>query len=410
MSGGFQTQPAFLCKFDISGVIDTNFGESNQNLNYLGFIAPDDEIYRVTNISPNIPDVTDSLIVMSYTIPFVETTCIISKVNNFTGVVNTSFGNAGKLQPGFDTNIIPYVGNGYQNDNTLFNTNSIAYTANECYLALNSFNANGLYRGIVIKFSTDGDLSTDFGEGGYAFFGAINTPYNNVQTYSVIIVNYLPSAQASIAWAFGGGANSPYQSIGIPFNLLASSGICFPAGTPINTDQGIKNIEDISTRKNTINGKKINSITRTIMKRLDYLVVLEKDCIEKNVPSQQTICSPDHKILYRNKMIEASFLIERKVRGVYAKKYDKSPLYNVLLDSHSTMIVNNMITETLHPKNPIAMLYSNIPQSVKNRAMIYNNLKENEIQLNPNLPFLLQKHVPKPPFNKRPKLEFSLKR
>jgi hypothetical protein len=256
----------------------------------------------------------------------------------------------------------------------------------------------------------DGDPSLDFGEAGYAFFGASNTSYKNVNTQSVIIVGYLPSAQASIAWAFGGGANSPLQSIGIPFNLLPSSGTCFPAGTPINTDQGIKNIEDISTRKNTINGKKINSITKTIMNRMDYLVVLEKDCIENNVPSQQTICSPDHKILYRNKMIEANLLIERKVRGVYAKKYDKSPLYNVLLDSHSTMVVNNMITETLHPKNPIAMLYSNIPQSVKKRAMIFNNLKENEKKLSPHESFLLQKHVPKPVFKARPKLEFPLKR
>jgi hypothetical protein len=256
----------------------------------------------------------------------------------------------------------------------------------------------------------DGDPSLDFGEAGYAFFGASNTSYKNVNTQSVIIVGYLPSAQASIALAFGGGANSPLQSIGIPFNLLPSSGICFPAGTPINTDQGIKNIEDISTRKNTINGKKINSITKTIMNRMDYLVVLEKDCIENNVPSQQTICSPDHKILYRNKMIEANLLIERKVRGVYAKKYDKSPLYNVLLDSHSTMVVNNMITETLHPKNPIAMLYSNIPQSVKKRAMIFNNLKENEKKLSPHESFLLQKRVPKPVFKARPKLEFPLKR
>ena len=402
-------QPPFLCKFDISGVIDTTFGGDNQNLNYLGFITPNTVAQRVTNISPNIPSDTDSLIVMKSTpSPGDPPNCVITKVDNSTGLVNTSFGtvgNPGQLEPAFSGTTIS-VGN-----DTLFNTNSIGYTANECYLALNSFStSSGLTSGLVIKFSTDGEPSTDFGEGGYAFFGATNTPYNNVLTNSVIIVNYLQSAQASIAWAFGGGANSPYQSIGIPFNLLPSSGICFPAGTPINTDQGIKNIEDISTRKNTINGKKINSITRTIMKRLDYLVVLEKDCIENNVPSQQTICSPDHKILYRNKMIEASLLIERKVRGVYAKKYDKSPLYNVLLDSHSTMIVNNMITETLHPKNPIAMLYSNIPQSVKNRAMIYNNLKENETQLNPNKSFLLQKHVPKPVFKERRKLEFSLKR
>ena len=401
----FLLKPPFLCKFDISGVIDTGFSPSNQNLNYLGYNDVVGAVaQRVTNISPNIPDVTDSLIVMKNTVAAAATNCVITKVNNSNGSVNTLFGNGGQLEPTFSGTTIS-VGN-----DALLNTNSIGYTATECYLALNSINSNSQTSGLVIKFSTDGDPSPDFGEGGYAFFGATNTPYNNVLTNSVIIVNYLQSAQASIAWAFGGGANSPLQSIGIPFNLLPSSGICFPAGTPINTDQGIKNIEDISTRKNTINGKKINSITRTIMKRLDYLVVLEKDCIEKNVPSQQTICSPDHKILYRDKMIEASLLIERKVRGVYAKKYDKSPLYNVLLDSHSTMIVNNMITETLHPKNPIAMLYSNIPQSVKNRAMIYNNLKENETQLNPNKSFLLQKHVPKPVFKERPKLEFSLKR
>ena len=403
----FITQPPFLCKFDVSGVIDTSFSPSSQNLNYLDFTdATGVETRIVTNISPNLPDVFNSLIVIKKTsISSNLESCVITSVDNSNGGVNATFGTNGELEPQFSNTTI-VVGNPDLN-----NTNGIGVFANECYLALNSKNSNsGLDSGLVIKFSMDGDPSLDFGEAGYAFFGASNTSYKNVNTQSVIIVGYLPSAQASIALAFGGGANSPLQSIGIPFNLLPSSGTCFPAGTPINTDQGIKNIEDISTRKNTINGKKINSITKTIMNRMDYLVVLEKDCIENNVPSQQTICSPDHKILYRNKMIEANLLIERKVRGVYAKKYDKSPLYNVLLDSHSTMVVNNMITETLHPKNPIAMLYSNIPQSVKKRAMIFNNLKENEKKLSPHESFLLQKHVPKPVFKARPKLEFPLKR
>ena len=405
--GTFTIQPPFLCKFDVSGVIDTSFSPSSQNLNYLDFTdVLGVETRIVTNISPNLPDVLNSLIVIKKTsISSNLESCVITSVDNSNGGVNATFGTNGELEPQFSNTTI-VVGNP-----DLKNTNGIGVFANECYLALNSKNSNsGLDSGLVIKFSMDGDPSLDFGEAGYAFFGASNTSYKNVNTQSVIIVGYLPSAQASIALAFGGGANSPLQSIGIPFNLLPSSGICFPAGTPINTDQGIKNIEDISTRKNTINGKKINSITKTIMNRMDYLVVLEKDCIENNVPSQQTICSPDHKILYRNKMIEANLLIERKVRGVYAKKYDKSPLYNVLLDSHSTMVVNNMITETLHPKNPIAMLYSNIPQSVKKRAMIFNNLKENEKKLSPHESFLLQKHVPKPVFKARPKLEFPLKR
>ena len=410
----FQHHLPFLCKFDGNGDVDTNFSTTlgtDPNLCYLGTVGSDIDKYQVTSIAPNLPDSATSIIVLKKEYP-TESGCKIQKAKNIGTALylDTTFGNSGTFSP----TISDYTILTTRQKLLLNNTGRISVFGNDCYLALTGFKNDDTQQvtpsGLVTKFTMDGDPSLDFGKGGYALFGPSNTSYDKVNTQSVILVGYLPSAQASIGWAFGGGANSPNQPIGIPFNLLPSSGICFPAGTPINTDQGIKNIEDISTRKNTINGKKINSITRTIMKRLDYLVVLEKDCIEKNVPSQQTICSPDHKILYRDKMIEASLLIERKVTGVYAKKYDKSPLYNVLLDSHSTMIVNNMITETLHPKNPIAMLYSNIPQSVKNRAMICNNLKENETQLNPNKSFLLQKHVPKPVFKERPKLEFSIKR
>jgi hypothetical protein len=408
----FEHHLPFLCKFNGDGTVDNNFS-SNQgtdpNLCYLGNVGSDNDKYQVTSIAPNLPDSDTSIIVLKKEYP-TESGCRIQKAFN-TGTsayLDTTFGNSGTFSP----TISDYTILTTRQQLLLNNTCKISVFGNDCYLALTGFKNDDTQQvtptGLVTKFTMDGDPSHDFGTGGYALFGPSNTSYDKVNTQSVVLVGYLLApAYASIGWTFGSGAKSPNQPIGIPFNLLPSSGICFPAGTPINTDQGIKNIEDISTRKNTINGKKINSITKTIMKRLDYLVVLEKDCIEKNVPSQQTICSPDHKILYRDKMIEASLLIERKVRGVYAKKYDKSPLYNVLLDSHSTMIVNNMITETLHPKNPIAMLYSNIPQSVKNRAMIYNNLKENEIQLNPNKSFLLQKHVPKPVAKERPKLEFS---
>ena len=410
--GIFDYRYPYLCKFNGNGDTVGTFA-TDSNIDSLCYLDGDNlQIFQVTSIAPNLPNSDNSIIVLNKQTS-TEGECVIARINNSGGPttwLDTTFGNAGIFSP----TISDYIILATSQKLSLNNTDRISVFGNDCYLALTGFKNDDTQQvtpsGLVTKFTMDGDPSLDFGKGGYALFGPSNTSYDKVNTQSLILVGYLSSSQASIGWAFGGGANSPNQPIGIPFNLLPSSGICFPAGTPINTDQGIKNIEDISTRKNTINGKKINSITRTIMKRLDYLVVLEKDCIEKNVPSQQTICSPDHKILYRDKMIEASLLIERKVRGVYAKKYDKSPLYNVLLDSHSTMIVNNMITETLHPKNPIAMLYSNIPQSVKNRAMICNNLKENETQLNPNKSFLLQKHVPKPVFKERPKLEFSLKR
>jgi hypothetical protein len=44
--------------------------------------------------------------------------------------------------------------------------------------------------------------------------------------------------------------------------------------------------------------------------------------------------------------------------GIYKVKYNGSPLYNILLqDKHDKMIVNNLICETLDPKNGISKMY-----------------------------------------------------
>jgi hypothetical protein len=38
-------------------------------------------------------------------------------------------------------------------------------------------------------------------------------------------------------------------------------------------------------------------------------------------------------------------------------KYKGDTLYNVLMENYETMMVNNMVVETLHPENKIALLY-----------------------------------------------------
>jgi hypothetical protein len=38
-------------------------------------------------------------------------------------------------------------------------------------------------------------------------------------------------------------------------------------------------------------------------------------------------------------------------------KYTGSVLYNVLLEEHDKMMVNNLICETLHPENGVAKVY-----------------------------------------------------
>lgn len=51
-------------------------------------------------------------------------------------------------------------------------------------------------------------------------------------------------------------------------------------------------------------------------------------------------------------MIEAQVL-----PGSIPYIYSNQPLYNILMETYSTMKVNNMIVETLHPESSVAKVY-----------------------------------------------------
>jgi hypothetical protein len=141
---------------------------------------------------------------------------------------------------------------------------------------------------------------------------------------------------------------------------FSSGNICFPASTPVETDQGVVAISEINPDIHTIRRQPVLAVTRTLMEINNRLVVFEEDALGENCPSQKTTCSPNHKILYNGKMVEA-FMIANSFNGsnpaVYRVDYDDQPLYNVVLPEHSTMVVNNMTVETLAPHNPIAMRF-----------------------------------------------------
>jgi len=159
-------------------------------------------------------------------------------------------------------------------------------------------------------------------------------------------------------FAFGNYVNSPSNASVSSFALLnAISWICLSKGTQILCDQGIINIEKINTRKHTINNKPINHITQSIHTD-DYLIKIKKNCLSSNSPSSDIICSGDHKILYKNNLIESKNLIN-KVYGVEKIKNDKRVLYNILMDKHEVIMANNTPVESLHPQNIMALFYNN---------------------------------------------------
>jgi hypothetical protein len=156
--------------------------------------------------------------------------------------------------------------------------------------------------------------------------------------------------------------------------------ICFIAGSNVVTDQGIVEIQNINTSMHTIRKMKIVALTKTQLYD-NYLVEINKSALYKNVPNKHTILSPNHKVFYLGNMICAKDLIG-KVDGVHKTSYNNEILYNILLEKHDKMIVNNLITETLDPTNIIANLYqANLSKSEKNTfikqlntAIVQNNL------------------------------------
>ena len=158
--------------------------------------------------------------------------------------------------------------------------------------------------------------------------------------------------------------------VALPNNPI--SNICFPASTPISTNQGIVAINKLNPLKHTIGNKKIVAITKTISLE-DYLVCFEKNALGINYPSEKTIMSSQHKILYKGKMICAKYFIGH-FENVNKIEYANEPLYNVLLEEQGTMRVNNLVAETLDPKNIIAKLYKNKQSPfIKNKLVLMMN-------------------------------------
>jgi len=200
------------------------------------------------------------------------------------------------------------------------------------------------------------------------------TIYNNPKLYSEcfydVVQGGINQYQTKIGFDVPTGIGTPYWDNIIELLLpLISSNICFPNNTPIATDQGIVNIEDIDIHKHTIKKNKIVAVTQSIHND-DYLVCFLKGSLGNNIPSQDTITSSRHKIYYNNKMIEARKIVPIN-KNVTRIRYDKSILYNILLDKHSVINVNNMVCETLHPDNIIAKLYTRFSNKQTRDEIVY---------------------------------------
>ena len=158
------------------------------------------------------------------------------------------------------------------------------------------------------------------------------------------------------------------------------SAICFPKGTPVLTNLGEVAIEKLNPDKHTIRGKEIVAITQTRPLQ-KHIVCFEKNSLCKNVPSQQTLCSMEHKVFYKGEMIKARNLVNL-CENVTFTPYNGETLFNVLLKKHDKMMINNLVCETLHPKNIMAKISTMKNEQKKNKAIqeLTKIIKENNVE------------------------------
>lgn len=133
------------------------------------------------------------------------------------------------------------------------------------------------------------------------------------------------------------------------------STICIMEGHDIQTDDGIKKIENI-----TINDKINNSQVIKIYKQpiTQQLVKFTKDCFGNNIPNQDVYVTHNHIVFDKNTNTLQNailFAIDKKWNTVYLSDAPKQHTYNILLKDWCIMNVNGLSCETLCPYNQIAI-------------------------------------------------------
>ena len=321
-----------LARYNTTGAIDESFGSGGKVIT--DFSGKDD-------IGYSIAIQNDGKIVVGGTARVGLNDNFALARYNSNGTLDASFGTGGKVTTDFLSSSDEGKSILIQPDGKIIlGGKTVDNLTNK--FALVRYNVNG---SLDSTFGTGGKVSTTFAgtqdNVGVSIAFQKNYPLNNIIIGGTVFQN-VGSFNFALARYIG--------------DAIPASAICFPAGTPILTDQGFVSIEQININKNTIRNKKIVAITKTTTIE-KHIVCIEKDSFGPNIPSQKTFISRNHKVFYNKQMIKTKDLIG-VVDGVNNKKYNGEILYNVLLNNHDKMIVNNLIVETLDPNNIVAKIYN----------------------------------------------------
>jgi len=197
------------------------------------------------------------------------------------------------------------------------------------------------------------NISSDLTAGFNNVLTAISS-YPTIASGASITINHTGSNSSSVTVT--SEVNGYNMQIIVDDNTTPTptSNVCFPAKTPVLTNCGYVNIEEIDPAVHTIRNKKIVAITKTVAYDKN-LVRIAKHALGHLYPEKTTFISQNHKVFCQGQMVKAKHLVDDC--NITLVPYNGQVLYNVLLAEHEKMQVNNLIVETLHPEHKVAKLY-----------------------------------------------------
>jgi uncharacterized delta-60 repeat protein len=381
VSGGVNSplpQPATsqnlsVSRFNTNGSLDTTFNSLGASPGWL--IIPNLPSYNFNFSSGLGINSVGKIIISSYITKTAGGQCFGVAAVTSSGTLDTSFGTSG--QSLLDLSLTYNLTGNSSNVLALQSDNKIVITGG--FTNTTTF-AEGFS---LARFNTNGTLDLTFGLAGLGYIFSDLVSPNTETGYSVAIQTDGKVLIGGTAVDSGDIGSNYYfilaRYFGFPPFPPPIVPICFPAGTPVLTDQGNIPIEEINPEFHTIHRKPIIAITQSIMNE-NNIVCIEKHSLGINIPNKRTYISNYHGIIYKNKLIPAKQLVGR-LHGIYYVKYNGETLYNVLMEKHYIMNVNNIRVETLNPRNIVAKLYTNehTPEEKAKIILEINETSKNNI-------------------------------
>jgi len=205
-----------------------------------------------------------------------------------------------------------------------------------------------------------------FSQGGALLYGLSQFQNTYVRIYSRNSGDALITNIGRVIYFYNGFFRNFSATIEIVESALVSN-VCFPKDTMVLCDQGWFKIQEL-TNANTFGGFGLVAVTETVSKD-DHLIEFNPNCFSVGSPCQTLRISKDHLVLKAGNLEKASSLPE----GVKVA-YNGETLYNVLLEVHGLMNVQDVGCETLHPENSVAKYYrATVKPTVQEHDFVLKN-------------------------------------